>query len=184
MVANEESVDVVVPNLGLEEAIFRVDPPDWVTSGDVRVVGYPKYIFGYEVTLKRVLISDRTVDLSVTVDAVTGGRNRNDDYPNIERRTLPTNGLIRHQIDREDALEKSRAVVRRHISFHFPTSVLVRNLPDMVVDREDFVYTLYWLIPTGAEGAEPMTVAILDTISGEVVEQGVNVGEVTVENLQ
>lgn len=177
-------VDVVVPNLSLEEALVVVEAPEWVTTDDVRAIGYPRFLFEYTVSLERAFLSDRIVDVSVTIDAVTGGKRRNDTYPNIEEQALPPSGLLTDQIDRDTAEEKARAVVRRYISFHYPTWILLRNLPPMEVTKEDFVYTIYWLIPDAEENTDPMTLSILDTISGKTIKSGVQMEEVSVRDLQ
>lgn len=177
-------VDVVVPNLSLEESLVVVEAPEWVTTEDVRAIGYPRYLFEYTVSLERAFLSDRIVDVSVTVDAVTGGKRRNDAYPDIEKEPLSPRGLITDQVDRDTAEDKARAVVRRYISFHYPTWVLVRNLPPMEITKEDFVYTIYWLIPDADEDSDPMTLSILDTISGKTIKTGVQIDEVSVHDLQ
>jgi hypothetical protein len=178
----ETSVDVIAPNLPPEGAIARAKPPDWVGPDDVRVVGYPKFVFGYEVTLERSFMSNRTVTVSITVDAVTGGRLRNDSYPDIESRTIPKEALVQPRFKREDAIEKAKSVIRRYISFHYPMSVMVRSLPDMEITKEDFAFTLYWLVPTGPD-EDSNVVTIVDAVSGEAIEEDVKLQDVTAEKV-
>ncbi|MDG5775291.1 hypothetical protein VB773_10400 [Haloarculaceae archaeon H-GB2-1] len=178
----ETSVDVIAPNLPVEGAIVRANAPDWVDQDDVRVIGYPKFVFEYDITLEQAFLSDRTVIQSVTVDAVTGGRLRNDTYPDVESRTIPKEALVQPRFQREGAIEKAKSAIRRYISFHYPTSVLVRSLPDMEISREDFAFTLYWLVPMGS-GPDSETVTIVDAVTGEAIEEDVRLENVTAETV-
>ncbi|PSP84303.1 hypothetical protein BRC83_05360 [Halobacteriales archaeon QS_1_68_17] len=180
---DDTEIPVIAPNLSLEQALAKVDPNRPVSPDEIRVVGYPKYLFGYDVTLERKFISDREVSLSVTVDALTGGRLRNDTYPDIEQRSLPANALLQPRVDYDTAVDKSRAVIRRYISFHFSTFVMVGNMPDMDVTREDFVFDLYWLVPTGPESAAEPAVTIINSVSGKIIEEDVAPSDVTEEAL-
>jgi hypothetical protein len=171
-------VQVIAPNIAPDETLVALELEDGIDLDAVRVVGYPKYLFDYHAELERKFISDREVELSITVDALTGGRLRNDVYPDLETRTIAHNALLQPRLDRDAAAEKARSVMRRYISFHFSTFVMVSNLPPMEITREDFVFTLYWLVPTGETVANTREVTIVDSVSGDVVEENVELDAV------
>ena len=169
---------MIQPNIAPEETLAAMELDDEVALEAVRVVGYPKFLFDYRADLERKFISDREVELSVTVDALTGGRFRNDIYPDLESRTIARNALLAPQLDRDAAADKARSVMRRYISFHFSTFVMVSNLPPMEITREDLVFNLYWLVPSWTEGEQTREVAIVDSVSGDVIEEDVELGAV------
>lgn len=169
---------MIEPNISPEETLVAMELDDEVDLEAVRVVGYPKFLFDYHVDLERKFISDREVELSITVDALTGGRFRNDVYPDLETRSIARNALLAPQLDRDAAAEKARSVMRRYISFHFSTFVMVSNLPPMEITREDFVFSLYWLVPTWTEDGRTREVAIVDSVSGDIVEEDVELDAV------
>lgn len=178
----DEEVEILAikPNLTIEEAIERAGVDQETDPKSIRVIGYPKFLFTYETSLSRVLMGDRKTELTVTVDGISGGRLRSDVYPDLEERTLSKTALLNPRFNRDEAAEKARSVIRRYISFHFPSSVLVSSVPDMKVVEEDFVFGLYWIVPTDTD-SEPITASILDTISGEVIEKDIHLEDFTPE---
>jgi len=176
-------VTVILPNVTPADAAAGVEAVEAVPPESVRVLGYPKYLIEHEALLERKFISNRELTLSVTVDALTGGRFRNDTYPDLEARTIPFSGLLEPRINRETAVEKARSVMRRYISFHFSTFVMVSNLPPMDVTREDLVFNLYWLVPTGESAAGVPEVTIVDSVTQDIVEREVTLAEVSEERM-
>lgn len=179
----ESSVHVIEPNLPAEAAIRRVEPSGNVTCDDVRVVGYPKFLFDYCCSLHRAFLSDREVPVSITVDAITGGRLRNDVYPALETRTLPNEALLQPRLTRTDAIEKARSVLRKYISFHYPTYMLMSGMPDTEILQENMAFGLYWLVPETADERSSSTVSIVNSISGEVIEERIQTDRISQSDL-
>lgn len=171
--SEDVSVQVVSPNLPVEEAIERVNPDQEISTDNVRIVGLPKFLFDYQCSLERLFLSNRSVSLSITVNGITGGRLRNDAYPEFEERIISTDALLRPRLSREDAVEKSRSALRKYLSFHFPTYILMSGMPETEILQEEMAYTLYWLVPEEEGSDDSGEVSLVDSISGEVVERGV-----------
>lgn len=171
--ADDVSVDVIVPNLSPEAAIERTASSGEISVDTVSTVGYPKFLFDYRCSLDRLLLSDREVPVSITVDGITGGRLRNDVYPELQTQTYPADALLRPRLTRDDAVEHARSVIRKYISFHYPTYILLSGMPETEILRENMAYSLYWLVPETAGNTSPQTVTIINSISGEIVEDNV-----------
>jgi hypothetical protein len=174
----EVTVQVISPNLSVEGAIERVDSDSEFSTDSVRIVGYPKFVLEYQCSLERLFLSDRSVSVSITVNGITGGRLRNDVYPETEGRTVSSDALLRPRLTRDDAAEKSRSVLRKYLSFHYPTYVLMSGMPETEILQEMMVYALYWLVPETERSDGSVAVAIVDSISGEVVERGIQPDQV------
>lgn len=172
------SMQVIAPNLPAEAAIKRVDSSVEPTSDEIRTVGYPKFLFEYQCSLSRAFLSDREASLSITVDGINCGRLRNDVYPELVTRTLPTDALLQPRLTCQDAAEHARSVLRKYFSFHYPTYMLTTGMPNTEILQEDMAYGLYWLVPTKVEKSEPHTVSVVDSISGEVIEDEVRLSRV------
>ncbi|PSP85410.1 hypothetical protein BRC83_02965 [Halobacteriales archaeon QS_1_68_17] len=179
MAEPESIVEIIVPNLLPEEAIDRVEPDEDVFPEEVGVVGRPRYLFDYDIRIERFLFEDRLVELSTTIDGLTGGGTRNDVYPDLEERSIPDRSLLETRLDQAEAEEKSRSIVRRHLNVQFAASIIVGNIPDIEVTRDDFAYALYWTVPTGYNKMAERTVTVVDSISGTVVETDVPADGVT-----
>lgn len=173
----ETTVDIIEPNLSAAAAIERSGAESAVTTDDVRVVGYPKFLFDYTCSLNRVFLSDREVPVSITVNGITGGKLRNDAYPELKTRTLPNEALLQPRLTRDDAVEKARSVLRKYISFHFPTYILISGMPTAEIQQEDLAYALYWLVPDDIGDTSSLVVSIVDSISGEVIEENVQISQ-------
>lgn len=168
---SDVSVQVISPNLSNEGAVERVDPDGDVDGDDVHLVGYPKFLFDYCCSLNRMFLSDRKVSLSITVNGITGGRLRNDAYPELETRTISSDALLQPRLTRGDAIEKARSVIRKYLSFHYSTYVLISGMPETEIRREEMAYNLYWIVPETA--ADSSSVSIVDSISGEIIDEGI-----------
>lgn len=181
--SNSELVQVIVPNLSVQEAIKRAGEGNGISEDSVRVIGYPKYLFDYDCSLDRKLLSDRNVSISITIDAITGGRLRNDVYPDLEDRSLPKEAVLQPRLVRDDAVEKARSLIRKYISFHYPTYVMMSGMPEMEIVREDLAFGLYWLIPESDNETESNRVSVIDTISGEVIESSIKIDDINTSDL-
>jgi hypothetical protein len=181
MPSEEVDVEVVSPNLSVEEAIERVDPKEEFGPETVRVVGHPKYLFDYTIRLERLFLSDRVLDISVTVDALNGGGLRNDVYPDIETRPFPEDAVFEPQLDRDEAEDRARQVVRRHLNIHFATYIMIGKTPDRELLREDFAYVLYWLVRDDDYTTAEQTVSVVDSVSGRILESKVPLESVTAD---
>lgn len=181
--SSDESVQVITPNLAVQEALNRVESSNDVSAEDIRVIGYPKFLFDYNCALDRKFLSDRNVSISITIDGITGGRLRNDIYPELEYRSLPKDALLQPRLVRDDAIEKARSLIRKYISFHYPTYIMMSGMPDLEIVQEDLAFGLYWVIPESDDELESVGVSIIDTISGEVIERGVQISEISASDL-
>lgn len=177
--SDEVSVRVIVPNLPVEAAVKRVEPDHNITVNDVRVVGYPKFLFDYQCTLNRMFFSDRDVSISITIDAITGGRLRNDVYPDLETRTFSREALLQPRLVRDDAVEKARSVLRKYFSFHYPTYILMSGMPKTRILQEDLAFGLYWLVPDSVTSQELQNVSIVDSISGDIIANEIQMNELS-----
>ena len=175
---DDVSVKVIVPNLSLEAAIERVKPSGEISVDDISAIGYPKFLFDYRCSLKRLFLSDREVPVSITVDGITGGRLRNDVYPGLETQTHPADTLLQPRLTRDDAVEHARSVIRKYLSFHYPTYILMSGMPETEILRENMAYGLYWLVPETMSNSGSRTVTIINSISGEVVEDNVETDQI------
>jgi hypothetical protein len=176
--ADEAEVTVIRPNVSPEEALAAVDPAEPFDPEDVRFVAHPNYLFDYAVTFDRLFLPDRVEDISVTIDGLHGGGLRNDAYPDLETRSMPAGAVLETRVDREEATENSRSVVRRHVNRQFSAAVIVGNLPEIDLQREDFAYTLYWLVPTKWNPAAETVGEVVSSVSGKVLA-----ADVTLDNV-
>lgn len=177
---DEDGVNTIQPNYDVEAIRSANEIHRDISDSDVRVLGYPKYLIEFDVELKRVILSNRHVQDSVTIDGISGGGTRNDVFPDIERRAIPKSALLRPRLEESDALESGEDVVRRHISLHYPQAVLIFGIQELTVVRSELAYKLFWIVPDDpAENA----VSIFDTITGDVIEKGVSLAELTADDL-
>lgn len=181
--SEDATVEVISPNLSPEGALNRVTSDSDFSVDNIRTLGFPKFVFNYQCSLDRLFLSDRSVSLSITVNGITGGRLRNDVYPETEERVVSPDALLQARLTRDDAVEKSRSVLRKYLSFHYPTYVLMSGMPDTNITEEMMVYALYWLVPETERSDGSVDVSIVDSISGEVAESGVQPGQVGPELL-
>ena len=171
-------VTVVSPNVSPERALAAVDPDGPFEPADVRFVAHPNYLFDYEVTFDRLFLSDRVEDLSITIDGLHGGGLRNDAYPDLEPRSMPEDAVLETRVDHEEAIDNSRSVVRRHVNRQFSAAVIVGNAPEIDLTREDFAYTLYWLVPTEWTPSDGTVGEVLSSISGKSIAVQVTLDDV------
>ncbi|MEA5387757.1 hypothetical protein VB779_12420 [Haloarculaceae archaeon H-GB11] len=181
MSSDEIEAEVISPNVSIEEAIVTVDPGEEFGPDSVRVVGHPKYLFDYVVRLERLFFSDRVESLSVTIDGINGGGLRNDAYPDIERRRLPEDALFSPQLDRDEAEDKARSVLRRYLNVQFATFIIIGKTPDIELVQEDLAYVLYWLVPDDQYMTATQTVSVVDSVTGRVLESNQPLESVTGE---
>lgn len=179
---NSVSVGVIAPNLSIEAAIKRIESDGEISADNVRAIGYPKFLFNYRCSLKRLFLSSREVPVSITIDGITGGRLRSDVYPDLEIQNHSPEALLQPRLTRDDAVEHARSVIRKYISFHYPTYVLMSGMPETEILRENMAYCLYWLVPETTDKADLYTVSIINSISGEVVENNVVTDRITESN--
>ncbi|MFW5950113.1 MAG: hypothetical protein ACOCR6_02035 [archaeon] len=177
---DEGGVATIQPNYAVEAIRSANEIHREITDDDVRVLGYPKYLAEFDVELRRVFMSNRHVQDSVTIDGISGGGMRNDVFPEIERRDIPKSALLRPRLEESDALASAEDVVRRHVSLHYPQAVLIFGIQELTVVRSVLAYKLFWIVPD--DPAED-SVSIFDTITGDVIEQGVSLAKLTADDL-
>lgn len=174
----DTEVTVIRPNVSPAEALAAVDPDEPFEPEDVRFVAHPTYLFDYEVTFDRLFLSDRVEQLSITIDGLHGGGRRNDVYPDLEPRSMPADAVLEARVDHEEAVENSRSVVRRHVNRQFSAAIIVGNVPEIELGREDFAYTLYWLVPTEWNPAAETVGDVVSSISGTSIAGRVTLDDV------
>jgi len=179
----ESEITVIRPNVAREEAIALVDPAEPFDLPEVKLVGYPVFLFEYEVVLERIIISDKRITLSTTVDAMLGNGYRIDAYPELETHVLPASSVFEPKTDHEEAVEESRSVVRRYITREYATFVLIGKMPDITITRDDLAFNLYWLVPDRWDAAGETVGSIVNAVSGEVINEDVKLAALSERQL-
>lgn len=162
-------VKVIQPTESLESALKRnelsVDPET------VRVLGFPKFLFEFDIEIERKIIANRELSMSVTVDLLTGGCRKNDIYPEIQTRTLSATSLLSPQFGRSSAAETAHSFVRRQVNRGYKSF----RAPTIQSIREDKVFKLFWIVPSSS----PDTVHVIDTITNQLTAENIELDEFT-----
>lgn len=137
----------------------------------IRVLGFPKHLFEFEIVIERKLIQNRETTISVTVDLVTNTCRKNDIYPKLQRRSLSAPSLLNPRVERESAAETAHSFVRRKINRWYKSF----STPEIRPVRDDVVFKLFWIIP--APTAE--TVHVIDTITNQLTARDITIDEFT-----
>lgn len=161
--------NVIRPNGSIESALeqhgLSLDPDT------IRLLGFPKQLFEFDVEIDRKLVENREVQMSVTVDLITGTCRKNDIYPEIQSRKLSPTSLLHPRVEQEVAAETARSFVRRKINRWYKSF----TAPEIRPVHDDLVFKLFWLAPASA----PNKVHIIDTITNQLTAQDVTVNELT-----
>ena len=161
--------NVIQPNGSLKSAVeqngLAADPD----SDTIRILGFPKFLSEYDITIKRKVIDNRETTMSITVDLLTGTCRKNDVYPEIQTWTLSSSSLLNPRLGRETAIETAHSFVRRRINRKYKSF----TVPEIRSSREDTVFKLFWIVPTSS----PDTVHVVDTISHQLTAENVELDE-------
>lgn len=160
-------VDVIRPNGTIESTLEQ----HGLSAGpdSIRLLGFPKQLFEFDVEIERKFLNNREVTVSVTIDLLTGTCRKNDIYPEIQSRKLSPTSLLHPRVDQETAAETARSFVRRKINRWYKSF----TAPEIQIVRDDLMFKLFWLAPASA----PNKVHIIDTITNQLTAQDVTVNE-------
>jgi hypothetical protein len=167
-----KKVSIIQPNLPAERATEQ----DEYCSSDVRVLGFPKYLFSTRTKLSRKLFQDEELSLSVTVDLLTGTVKTNDIYPKLESRELTSTSLLNPRLDKHIAGKKARSHVRRQVSRQYTTF----TTPDIRTIEKDIAFKIFWAVPI----MNSSTVSLIDSITGEVTARNIELENQSEEGSQ
>lgn len=164
-------VDVICPN-GSRNAVLA---EHGLSAGQdsVRVLGFPKHLFGFDIEINRKILENKSVSMSVTVDLLTGMCRKNDVYPEIQSRSLSTTSLLNPRLNQETAANTAHSFVRRKINRKYKSF----STPDIQTLRDETVFKLFWIVPASS----PESVHVIDTITHELTAQDVELDELTPE---
>lgn len=161
--------DIIQPNGSIDSALEQNGLS--ADGNTIRVLGFPKYLFEFDVELERKLFNNRETTISVTVDLITGTCRRNDIYPEVETQSLSSTSLLNPRLERETAVKTAHSFVRRQVNRWYKPF----KAPQIRVAREAIVFKLFWIVPTSSSA----TVHVIDTISNQLIAEGVELGQFT-----
>lgn len=161
--------NVIQPNGSLESAVEQNGLATDPNRDTIRVLGFPKFLSEYDITIERKVIDDRETTMSVTVDLLTGACRKNDIYPEIRSWTLSSSSLLNPRLGKETAIETAHSFVRRKITRKYKSF----TVPEISSSREDTVFKLFWIVPSPS----PDTVHVIDTISHQLTAENVELDE-------
>jgi hypothetical protein len=164
-------ITVIRPNGSPESALEETELA--ATADEVRLLGFPKSLFEYDVAIDRRFLADRETSLSVTVDLLTGTCRKNDTYPDLQPRTLSSTSLLNPRLERDTAADTAHTFVRRTITQTYTTFTAPRIDPV----REETVFKLFWVVPAPSS----TTVTVIDTITNRRVAEDVALDEFTAD---
>ncbi|WP_458210599.1 hypothetical protein [Haladaptatus sp. NG-SE-30] len=166
-------VTTIQPNSTVEKSLEQNELTAEID--DVRVLGFPKHLFEFDVEIERKLLENRETTMSVTVDLLTGTSMKNDMYPSLESRSFTATSLLNPRVDRSTAAETAHSIVRRRVNNWYKTY----KTPQITIARDDQVFKLFWVVPSTTAS----TVTLIDTITGEVSAQDIQLEDAAhVEN--
>lgn len=151
-------VTIIKPNCSVEQALERNG-----LSADkdaIRVLGFPKHLYEFDVEIKRRVLENRKITMSTTIDLLTGTSIRNDVYPDLESQSFLPESLLNPRVDESRAAEKAHSQVRRRTNSWYKTF----RTPQITLRKEDQAFKLFWLVPDSTTS----TVTILDSITGQI----------------
>lgn len=162
-------VNVIRPNGSIESALEQYE-----LSADrdtIRVLGFPKHLFKFDVEIDRKMVDNRETTMSVTVDLLTGTCRKNDIYPELQSRSLSSTSLLNPRLERETAAETAHSFVRRKINRWYKSF----TAPEIRCVCEDVVFKLFWIVPASS----PATVHVIDTITNQLTAEDIRLDEFT-----
>lgn len=165
-------VDVISPNGSLDAALAEHGLS--AAQDTVRVLGFPKHLFEFDIEINRQLLESKGVSMSVTVDLLTGTCRKNDVYPEIRSRSLSATSLLNPTLDQETATDTAYSFVRRKINRQYKSF----STPDIQTRRDETVFKLFWIVPASS----PENVYVIDTITHQLTAQDVALDGLTEES--
>lgn len=165
-------VDVICPNRSLGPVLAQHELS--ADQDTVRLLGFPKHLFEFDIKINRKLFESRDKTMSVTVDRLTGTCRKNDVYPELQPRSLSSTSLLNPRLNQETAADTAYSFVRRKINRQYKSF----STPVIEILRDETVFKLFWIVPASS----PESVHVIDTITHQLTAQDVALDRIT-ENI-
>ncbi|ADB63602.1 hypothetical protein Htur_4842 (plasmid) [Haloterrigena turkmenica DSM 5511] len=165
-------VDVICPNGSLDAVLAQHGLS--ADRNTVRVLGFPKHLFEFDIEINRRIFESRDVSMSVTVDLLTATCRKNDVYPEIESRSVSATSLLNPRLDQETAADTAYSFVRRKINRQYNSF----STPHIQILRDETAFKLFWIVPVSSSE----NVHVIDTITHQLTAQDVALDSVTEES--